>query len=76
MRLIIASQLEDGFNDGLRAHAAAPIVIRVPEDKPWEAANDADVLLVRPSCPDRTHSRPPGGSVQGSGRDQAAVEDP
>lgn len=49
MALVIASQMEDGFNAELRALAVAPTVIGVPEDRPWEAANDADVLLVRPS---------------------------
>jgi len=49
MGLIIASQLEEGFNEGLRAHAVSPTVIDVPEDQPWSVANDADVLLVRPS---------------------------
>ncbi|MEH3157439.1 MAG: D-isomer specific 2-hydroxyacid dehydrogenase family protein [Sphingomonas taxi] len=49
MSLIIASQMEDGFNDGLRAHATGPTVIPVPENRPWEAANDADILLVRPT---------------------------
>jgi phosphoglycerate dehydrogenase-like enzyme len=46
---VIASQLEDGFNAKLRAHASAPTVIGVPGDRPWEVADDADVLLVRPS---------------------------
>lgn len=49
MTLIIASQFEDSFNTELRAHPLRPTVIDVPEDRPWEAANDADVLLVRPS---------------------------
>jgi phosphoglycerate dehydrogenase-like enzyme len=49
MSLIIASQMEEGFNAGLRAHAIGPTVIGVPEDRPWEAANDADMLLIRPT---------------------------
>lgn len=49
MSLIIASQFEDSFNAELREHPLRPIVIDVPEDNPWDVANDADVLLVRPS---------------------------
>jgi phosphoglycerate dehydrogenase-like enzyme len=51
MSLVIASQMEDGFNAGLRAHPIGPTVIGVSEARPWEAANDADVILVRPSPP-------------------------
>ncbi|QXQ05934.1 dehydrogenase [Sphingosinicellaceae bacterium] len=47
--LVIASQMEAGFNAALRAQPSAPTVIAVSEAHPWEAANDADVLLVRPS---------------------------
>jgi phosphoglycerate dehydrogenase-like enzyme len=49
MSLVIASQLESAFNQLLSAHPARPIVIGVPEERPWEAAADADILLVRPS---------------------------
>lgn len=49
MSLLIASQLEDAFNDRLRAHPLRPSVVGVPEERPWEAAGDADLLLVRPS---------------------------
>lgn len=49
MSFIIASQFEDGFNDNLRALPFRPTVIPVPEEAPWQAANDADVLLVRPT---------------------------
>jgi phosphoglycerate dehydrogenase-like enzyme len=49
MSLVIASQMEPDFNARLRSHRAAPTVIAVSEDRPWIAANDADVLLVRPS---------------------------
>jgi phosphoglycerate dehydrogenase-like enzyme len=48
-RLVIASQMEADFNAGLAAHPLAPEVIGVPEDRPWEAAAAADILLVRPS---------------------------
>ncbi|MDC7683755.1 NAD(P)-dependent oxidoreductase [Asticcacaulis sp. BYS171W] len=48
MSLIIASQLEPGFNDNLRRHASAPTVIEVPDAAPWDAARQADVLLIRP----------------------------
>ncbi len=47
--LVIASQMEDDFNARLRAHAIGPTVIGVPEERPWDAAHDADILLVRPS---------------------------
>ncbi|MFT3964519.1 MAG: NAD(P)-dependent oxidoreductase [Sphingobium sp.] len=50
MSFIIASQFEDGFNDNLRALPLRPTVIVAPEDAPWQAANDADVLLVRPTA--------------------------
>jgi phosphoglycerate dehydrogenase-like enzyme len=50
MGLVIASQLDESFNDRLREHATRPRVIGVPVDRPWEAANDADVLLVVPSA--------------------------
>jgi phosphoglycerate dehydrogenase-like enzyme len=49
MSLVIASQFEDRFNEGLRSHALRPTVIAAPEESPWEIANDADILLVRPS---------------------------
>jgi phosphoglycerate dehydrogenase-like enzyme len=49
MSLVIASQFEEGFNEGLRALPLGPTVIAAPEEQPWRAANDADVLLVRPS---------------------------
>jgi len=49
MSLIIASQMDEGFNARLRAHPIAPSVIAVSEERPWEAANEADLLLVRPS---------------------------
>jgi len=49
MSLVIASQMEESFNAELRGHALAPTVISAPEERPWEAAQDADVLLVRPA---------------------------
>jgi phosphoglycerate dehydrogenase-like enzyme len=49
MGLVIASQMEEVFNAQLRTHASGPTVISVPEERPWEAANDADLLLIRPS---------------------------
>ena len=50
MSLIIASQLEESMNAHLRSHASAPTLIGVSDERPWEAANDADLLLVRPSA--------------------------
>ncbi|MET0239105.1 MAG: NAD(P)-dependent oxidoreductase [Sphingobium sp.] len=49
MSLIIGSQFEDGFNEGLRALPLKPTVIPVADNEPWRAASDVDVLLVRPS---------------------------
>jgi phosphoglycerate dehydrogenase-like enzyme len=49
MSFIIASQFDDRFNEGLRAHAVGPTVIAASEERPWEAASKADILLVRPS---------------------------
>ncbi|MGI4879581.1 MAG: NAD(P)-dependent oxidoreductase [Janthinobacterium lividum] len=46
MSLVIASQMEPGFNDSLRARAT---VVDVPDDAPWSVANDADIMLVRPT---------------------------
>lgn len=63
MSFVIASQMEEFVNARLRSHASAPTVIDVSEERPWEAANDADLLLVRPSAEWRTlksSSRPPG----------------
>ena len=55
MSFVIASQLEGAFNDQLSAHPARPTVIGVSEERPWEAAAQADVLLVRPSPAWREH---------------------
>ena len=62
MSLVIASQLEEGLNEQLRAHASGPTVIAASDERPWEAANDADLLLIRPSLQWRqikTLARPP-----------------
>jgi len=62
MSLIIASQMEEHFNEQWRTHASGPTVIAVPEEQPWEAANDADLLLIRPSLHwrrSKSLSRPP-----------------
>ncbi|MEH3107900.1 MAG: NAD(P)-dependent oxidoreductase [Sphingomonas fennica] len=55
MSLVIASQMEEPFNDLLRARPSRPTVIPVAEDRPWTAARDADVLLARPSPAWRAH---------------------
>lgn len=49
MSLIVASQLEPSFNDSLRQHPTGPTLIPVPDEAPWKVAEQADVLLVRPS---------------------------
>ncbi len=49
MSLVIASQMEDGFNADLRAHPSRPTVLDVSEVLPWDAAGAADVMLVRPT---------------------------
>jgi len=49
MSFTIASQLEPSINEALASHPARPTVIPAPEDEPWRAAADADVLVVRPS---------------------------
>ena len=49
MSLIVASQLEPEFNAGLAALPFAPKVIEPPVGEPWLAAEQADVLVVRPS---------------------------
>jgi len=46
--LIIASQLEPEFNEAIERLPFAPKVIPAPAGAPWEAANDADVLIIRP----------------------------
>jgi phosphoglycerate dehydrogenase-like enzyme len=49
MGLVIASQMEEGLNAALRGHPSQPTVIGAPEATPWDVADDADVLLARPS---------------------------
>lgn len=49
MPLVIASQMEAAFNARLRTHPIRPAVVDVSEERPWEAAQEADLLLVRPS---------------------------
>lgn len=49
MSLVIASQLDPDFNQSLGLHPTRPTLIDVPEDAPWTAARNADILLVRPS---------------------------
>jgi phosphoglycerate dehydrogenase-like enzyme len=49
MSLVIASQMEEGFNADLRAHASRPTIIKPSEAEPWAAADDADILLIRPT---------------------------
>lgn len=53
--LVIASQLDPAVNELLRAHPAKPKVIGVPDERPWEIAAEADVLLVRPTPAWRGH---------------------
>jgi len=48
MSLVIASQLEPDFNEALSRLPFAPKVIPAPDGAPWEAAKDADVLIIRP----------------------------
>ncbi|MET0283121.1 MAG: D-isomer specific 2-hydroxyacid dehydrogenase family protein [Polyangiales bacterium] len=49
MSLVIASQLEGEFNERLRAHPSRPTVITPAEETPWEAAAEADIMLIRPT---------------------------
>lgn len=67
MPLVIASQMEDGFNAQLRAHPLAPEVLAVPAERPWEVADQADVLLVRPA-PAWTQARRTAAPQQWPGR--------
>jgi len=62
MSLVIASQLEPALNAAIADHPARPTVIPAPEEEPWRAANDADVLVIRPSpvwTPARSRPAPP-----------------
>lgn len=49
MSLIIASQMEPEFNRDLARHPLGPTIIDAADLAPWDVANDADILLVRPS---------------------------
>lgn len=49
MSLIIASQMEPEFNRQLAQHPSNPHLIDVSEEAPWTAAEQADILVVRPS---------------------------
>ncbi|CAN5251258.1 D-isomer specific 2-hydroxyacid dehydrogenase family protein [soil metagenome] len=63
MSLVIASQMEEGFNAQLRLHPLAPTLVAAPEVEPWSTAADADVLITRPSPAWRgakNQPRPPG----------------
>lgn len=53
--LVIASQLDPAVNELLRAHPSQPRVIPAPEQRPWEIAAEADVLLIRPAPTWRGH---------------------
>lgn len=55
MSTVIASQLGPEINELLRAHPSKPTLIDVPEQRPWEVAAKADVLLVRPAPAWRHH---------------------
>jgi phosphoglycerate dehydrogenase-like enzyme len=48
-RIVIASEMGEAFDEQLRAHVVRPEVIAAPADAPWLAADEADVLLVRPT---------------------------
>jgi hypothetical protein len=50
MSLVIASQLEPDFNAALAQLPIRPTLIPVPDGQPWQAARDADVLIVRPGA--------------------------
>lgn len=49
MRLVVASQFDAASNARLAALPIQPTVIDAPRDRPWEAADRADVLLVLPA---------------------------
>jgi phosphoglycerate dehydrogenase-like enzyme len=49
MSLVIASQMEEAFDADLRAHTSRPTIIKPSEAEPWAAADDADILLIRPT---------------------------
>jgi phosphoglycerate dehydrogenase-like enzyme len=49
MSLILASQLDADINTALAELPLRPRVIAAPEGEPWRAAQEADVLIIRPS---------------------------
>jgi phosphoglycerate dehydrogenase-like enzyme len=49
MTLTIASQFAEAFNERLRQLPLRPRVIAAPRDQPWNAAAEADILLVGPT---------------------------
>jgi phosphoglycerate dehydrogenase-like enzyme len=55
--VVIASQLDHRINALLRAHPSEPTLIDVPDERPWEVASKADVLLVRPTPAWHGHDR-------------------
>lgn len=59
MSLVIASQLEPEHNEALARHPLRPRVIAASEEEPWRAADEADVLVVRPSPVWRAAGRAP-----------------
>lgn len=59
MSLVIASQLEPEHNAALARHPLHPRVIAASEEEPWRAADEADVLVVRPSPVWREAGRAP-----------------
>ena len=65
-RIVIASEMDAAFNDGLRAHMLGPHVIEAAADEPWRAAAEADVLLVRPTPLWRALTRPERRARPGS----------
>lgn len=52
---VIASQLDPEINELLRAHPSKPTLIDVPEQRPWEVASEAEIMLVRPAQAWRFH---------------------
>jgi phosphoglycerate dehydrogenase-like enzyme len=49
MSLIVASQMEPEINAALAGLPLGPRVIPAPVGEPWKAAQDADVLIIRPT---------------------------
>lgn len=49
MSLIVASQMDADINQALAGLPLRPQIIPAPSGEPWRAAQDADVLIIRPS---------------------------